>query len=388
VGRAFAVGFALGGIQGSDTVASIVSILKQSQPEEYPGYAAALRLAPNPAIDPALRELFTHANTGLVRLALEVLGVRGTLTSGDVQLLLEVSDGELQILLARALASNLPDDLAIAHLERMLWSNDDSLYCAAVESLLRRGHSPAREVLRECLRGSCSMRRYSTAAWYLCLAGTPNDAELLVDATRNIEREIPEQLVRVVRGLGRFGHAGVVPLLMLLLTSGDAEVASAAADSLEQIAGSGQLETVEVAWAITLPEPVQDREFPIPKRSVKRVTSDPATWNNWWRGNAQRFTSTIKYRHGRPFLPATVLDEVSKKGITCAVRDEAALELALMCGVAGHLDTRDWVARQQLRVESITESLRYLPTKPGAWHFGKTYNLAEPEVTGKYRGYP
>jgi hypothetical protein len=360
--RGFAVAFALGCVEGSDTAYAAVATFKQSPPEEFPGWVEGWWLAPNPAIDGALADLLGHPKARLAGVAVDVLAARGSLPVDAPEWLLERQDPELTVKLARALGGSMPKERAFALLEPLLRDEaDDETYLAVLESLLRRGWGRAREACRRVVMSGKGKRR-DGAIWLLSLSGHPDDAPALLEAAA----EAPTP--RVARGLGRFGHVAAIPQLIAWLSAEDDKLIPAAAESLDRITGAGLRETVEEPWEVELPPEAKDMEgIPHPTRKVEKVVADKAVWQEWWDRESKRFEPRTKWRGGRPFAPLMIVDELEAKETPTARREDAALEVAIATGNTSRFSPSDWVARQRQHLADLRESVRELALPEGGW---------------------
>lgn len=362
--RAFAVALTLGSIEGPDTVDAAVMILKQSAPEEHAGWFDGLWLAPNPAIDTAMADLATHPRSALAALALDVLHARGRTPDEVVRALLDHDDPGIAVRIARALATALPRRDAVDRLELLCATTpDDDLFLAALESLLRRGDERALPLLRDAVDAPESVARCRRALPLLCLAGRAGDLDRLLGGLH----EGPT--VRLLRGLGRFGHVESLGVLQNYLEHEDADVVAAAAEALDRITGAGLREAVEEPWEVELPpEAANAGGIAVPLRKVERIVLDPARWSAWLRDNTRRLDQKkLKTRGGVPFSPAQIVDELEARATPPQRREEAALELVLCTGLVSAFSPHDWVARQKQHLAELRAEVASLPFSPGAW---------------------
>jgi hypothetical protein len=374
--RAFAVALTLGCIDGSDTVGTAVMTLKQSPPEELPGWLEGFWLAPSPAIDVAMADLCTSSRPSLVALALDVLHARGRTPDDVVMSLLDRSEPEIATRVARALATALPRREAIDRLERICnTTSDDDLFLTAVESLLHRAHSPAVDILRRIIDAPTSPARGRRALPLLCLVGRAGDLDRLLAAAN------AAPTARLLRGLGRFGHVELLGTLLNFLEHKDKDVVEAAAEALERITGAGLRETIEEPWEIELPPEATDAGgIPVPTRRVERIVTDPAPWSAWVRDKARRLDAKRKTRGGGPFTPPQIMTELEAKTTPLERREEAALELALVTGLRFQFSPHDWVARQRRHLSELRTRVAALAVEPGAWSYGLVREAEQPAV--------
>lgn len=382
--RAFAVALTLGCIEGSDTVGAAVMTLKQSPPEEHPGWIEGLSLAPSPAIDAAMADLCAAKRPELVALALDVLHARGAISAEALAPALSRPEPAIRVRAARALARALPSREAIPLLEEMLAEPaDDQLFLAAAEALLCRGHARALSALRALVTEGAGPRspRQEGALGLLCMAGRATDVDLLIAAVS------AQPTARLLRGLGRFGHVESLPALLAHLHHLDAELVAAAAEALERITGAGLREIIEEPWEVELPPEAADAvgALPIPMRKVERVITDPERWSAWLTGNARRFDGRLKYRAGVPFTPLQIVAELEAPATPLEAREEATLELALVTGLRFGFSPSDWVAQQQRALTELRVRVGSLSVAAGAWSLGLTRESEPPAARGSSR---
>jgi len=392
--RAFAAALTLGSIEGTDTVASAVVQMKQSDPETYPGWALGFRLASSPSVDVAMGELAQSSRPAWIALGLDVLLARGEVPDDVLRSLLpkadptiaKQSDPVVATRVARALAKGLPHAEAIGALENLCaFATDDDVFLAAAGSLVRRGHGPVLRLLRAIVAGgsgappgferaaaSPSPARVEGSAWLLALAGSASDLDLLLSAAGWGEGRAEGPLkpsVKLVRGLGRFGHAGATPLLVSLLGSDDEDIVAAAAEALDRITGAGLREIVEEPWEVELPKEAEGHGIPVPMRKVEKIVTAKEPWIDWLAENDRRLDRSLKYRAGVPFVPALIVAELEAKVTPPDRRFEAAEELAIVTGLRSRFAADDWVARQRSHLEELRGRVAGLGVTPGNWSY-------------------
>jgi hypothetical protein len=368
--RAFACSLALGSLEGTDTARVAATMMSKAPPEELPGFATGLWLAPNTSVDEALVDLLEHARADVVAAATRALADRGSFPPGSIALIAAHKEPIVQLALCRALGRCPVAEAAMPVLERLLFEMngavDDEVFGAAAEASLRHGVGSVRDLLRQTLAKPPSPRRAQLSAWLLSLTGRPEDLDLLVGNALGSASPL------AIRALGRFGHLGAFDALRRLLSAGDEDVVEEAATALELICGSGMIVVSEVPWDVSLPDDIDLEEInagPIPGRKVEKVVSDRATWKKWWREHGIALDPAGKYRHGHPFRPVQLCDELVDKRTSTARRFDAALELALVAGPDASFAPDDWVARQKERLTDIRGRVVNLSNVVGAWWF-------------------
>jgi hypothetical protein len=329
--RAFAVAFTLGCIEGTDTVDVAIAILRESAVEEHRGFATGFVLAPSPAIDSQLAELLGSPRAELAGLAVDVLRARGALPFRAAADLIARGDVTLTTRVARAFGRAGPQKQAVeALVELASRTAPDALFFEATESLLRRGHGAARDLLREALADATSSPvRAGGAAMLLAMSGRATDVDLLIATARRVRT--PD----TTRALGFFGSVAAVPALSELLSAKEEGVAAAAAASLARITG--------------------------------QAFDDGAAWDAWWAKTGARLDARVKLLRGAPFTPLAIADELASKAASPNLRHELALALTLATGETSRFSPGDWVARQK---EHLAEWRARLPrVDAGAWSY-------------------
>jgi hypothetical protein len=358
--RAFAVALVLGCIEGTDTADVAIATLKQSPPEELPGYAEGFILAPSPAIDAELTPLLEAPNPALVGLALDVLGARGSLPINAHELVLARRDPILTAKLAGAMGLAGPKLKAIATLSNLLdEAPADALFAIACTSLLQRGDGGVRQRLRDAIRARTNPQRVAVATTLLALSGRSDDLPLLLEGLAAAPN------VSSVRALGRYGHVDALGPLIALLDATDETVPIAAAEALDFITNAGLRETKDVPWT---PGVVPPDGSPPPTRRVATVIVDRSAWESWHARARQRLDPRVKHRSGVPFTPSMIVDELASTAPP-ARRVDAALELVVATGAGARFSTTDWVGRQTQKLAELGEHVRSLGSAAGAWWY-------------------
>ncbi|WP_437603807.1 hypothetical protein [Sorangium sp. So ce590] len=376
-GRAFAVALTLGAIEGRDTVDAALATLRHSAPETYPGWVEGLWLAPNPEIDAALVELAAGPLAPLAAVALDVLTLRQAVPFDLASRLAGSERPELAERALRALAVAGPRDEALAVIDGVLArTGSDAVFLAGAEAAMRRGHGPTRSLLRVTLAGRAGPARAAGAAWLLCLGGHGSDLEPLLASVA------AAPTAQLVRGLGRFGHVGVLGFLVSLLGSGDEPLVEAAAEALERITGAGLRETVEEPWEVELPPEAEAAvlgdALPIPVRKVEKVVTDPARWEAFLRRDARRLDPEVRTRGGRPFTVLSIVDEIEARSTPPPRRHEAARELWIATGLVSAFSPDDWVARQRAHLAELRDRVSDASFPAGRWAFEWTRSSLPP----------
>jgi len=302
---------------------------------------------------------------------------------------LEASDAERAFALADALKYELPDAW-VADFATLLTSGHVKLgpilarvfgyrrlaggaalssaikRCAApalpeiVWALGRIGYEPAKEPLFDYLRSEeapiraaaaiALVRMDDAAAMEYCISQAPSAPWAIAPSGLAGGREAVVLLTNGAKGkgdsllaLGLLGEPTAVSFLMSHLE--EAEVAPAAAMALQCLTGAGLHEEIFVPDKIEEDELFDAereelRQGKAPNRgdgrpfgsTVTRLCQDPQVWRQWWLANANRFSTGIRYRGGRPLSPAVLVDMIAAEVTPYSLRQYFLEELAIRYG--------------------------------------------------------
>jgi uncharacterized protein (TIGR02270 family) len=247
----------------------------------------------------------------------------------------------------------LPQPGICRELRPYLDHKDPAVQSVAAISLLRLGDEL---VLDHCLRGLASS---NWPAIPVGLAGSRAAVRILLDGAGGRQLSYDRLIA-----LGLLGDISSAPILLGCLS--DDETAEAAAISLQLITGASLCETV------FLPDPVDEDELfdeerenqkrqQIPLRpdgrpfgvTVKRLSQKQGDWQEWWSVNNAAFDPQIRYRHGRRYSPACLLELLTSERSLHLVRKLACDELVVRYGMDVQFETDMFVGEQQRALGNI-----------------------------------
>ncbi len=322
--RAFARTFVLSCVEGEDRVRAAVVALEQAHPATYPAHRDAFILGSSPSIGPAMRRLCEDASAPILRVALDVLTARRESTVAVIAPLLEHPDAGVRVRAVRCLAVAAERNAAISMLAQVIGEETDTrVVAAAMRALVRRGEPYGLESARQALRSNRTDQGelHSDARLDLLemlgITGNASDGPVLQAALSYRPRE--------AEALGWHGSPGhVEPLLAALQnaasTPGKKLFCAGIARALVRITGANIVDASGDPWP------------------------DPMAWKTYWAENRARFTATLRYRFGRPYLPMATLDEISTDGVIMADRELCILEIDTITAGGAELDLRRWTA--------------------------------------------
>ncbi|MFL5349747.1 MAG: hypothetical protein ACJ8AT_33535 [Hyalangium sp.] len=278
--------------------------------------------------------------------------------------------------------------------EQMLRS-DERVCVATAASYLGRVETPGAVELLRCALDSQAPAVKVSAAYALLRLGDPEVASSLLAPRRFPAWACPlvgvggghnalGRLVSLVENgegrkdgilaLGVLGAPSAVPVLIAQLT-GTAH-AEEAARALHLLTGAGLREEIAERETLDEAESFSDehdtREETI---YVWRLSQQATHWSNWWKEHRARFDSSPRWRMGKPFSPAVLLESLSADVGDRISQQIACDELAIRYGIDCHFEPDglqsgqtqalrngySWLAANEQR---FTHGRWYLATRP------------------------
>ncbi|MCI0640693.1 MAG: hypothetical protein L0Y72_04450 [Gemmataceae bacterium] len=245
--------------------------------------------------------------------------------------------------------------------------HDDELVRSAAALALLRLHDP--QIINSCLKWVYAQ---SWPALPLGLGGGPLTAQVLLDAATT-GKPSSDSLLAV----GLVGDPAAVDKLIEFLSH--PEVAPAAASALELITGAKLYEDVLV------PDPIDEDELfesererlkkgqPLPGRTatpVHRLSQHPEHWQKWWSDHRSRFRR-IRYRSGKPFSPACLVENLESEESPASIRRLAYEELVIRYGLDVPFESEYFVVKQRTALAHINGWVHKNAARfqEGAWYY-------------------
>jgi hypothetical protein len=103
-------------------------------------------------------------------------------------------------------------------------------------------------------------------------------------------------------------------------------------------------------------------------RPVRVPIDDRMTWEKWYATAKTRLDPRLKLRHGVPFTPSMIVDELEAVG-PAESREIAALEAVIATNAGLRFHTSDWVAKQKTQLGELRSLVSSLGSLAGAWWY-------------------
>jgi len=283
------------------------------------------------------------------------------------------------------------DDLPASALPKVIWAlgrigaedarkslvkyleREDTTICsAATLSLLRMGD---KQTISRCLE---HVRSQSWPHIPLGLGGSRSAVQPLLELAGTGKAE-GDCLI----ALGLLGDISAVDRLLGHI--GNSELAESAATAFNLITGA---EIYEEAF---IPEEIDEDELfeeelekfkeqgELPKRpdgepfgiTIERLSQNPDDWHQWWAENRSSFQANIRYRNGKPYSPACLLENLESEKSVHKVRQLASEELVIRYGVDVPFETDMFVAQQKQALAKIGQWVQANTNRfqEGTWYF-------------------
>ncbi len=249
---------------------------------------------------------------------------------------------------------------------------DDAVRAAAAQSLLRFGEA---EVVSRSMSHALSENWPVTA---LGLGGGRNASNVLLERTKRGDAD-SDCLI----ALGLLGNLSALKALYSSLANED--LARSAATGLYLITGAEVYEEIFVPEEIDEDELFEEeleayrKEGKVPTKpdgepfgeSIRRLSQNPQDWENWLRENKSRFNPNHRYRVGKPYSPACLLETLMSETSPYRARQLAIEELKIRYDADFPIEADMPVVMQEKILPQIAQWVQSNEARfqPGAWYF-------------------
>ena len=210
----------------------------------------------------------------------------------------------------------------------------------------------------------------------LGLGGSCSTAVVLIESTTN-NKASADCLI----ALGLLGDISAVDTLLSDL--GNADLAESAAMALNLITGAGIYEEVFIPEEIDEDELFEEELEKLkrgeslyppgeePGTTITRLSQKPEDWQKWWAENKSHFNPAIRYRNGKPYSPACLLENLESEKSPRIVRQMAYEEFVIRYGIDFPFETDMLVSQQK---QAIAKYAEWIKTnghrfREGEWYF-------------------
>jgi uncharacterized protein (TIGR02270 family) len=253
---------------------------------------------------------------------------------------------------------------------KYLKHEDESVCSATALALLRIGDPQTLEHCLHCVHSG------NWPLMPLGLGGNRSTAAVLIEIATN-NKVSADCLI----ALGLLGDISAVDTLLSDL--GNADLAESAAMALNLITGAGIYEEVFIPEEIDEDELFEEELEKLkrgeslyppgeePGTTITRISQKPEDWQKWWAENKSHFNPGIRYRNGKPYSPACLLENLQSEKSSRLVRQMAYEEFVIRYGIDFPFETDMLVSQQKQAIAKYadwikTNSRRF---REGEWYF-------------------
>jgi uncharacterized protein (TIGR02270 family) len=253
---------------------------------------------------------------------------------------------------------------------KYLKHEDESVCSATALALLRIGDP---QTLDHCL---LSVHSGNWPFLPLGLGGNRSTAAVLIESAAN-DKVYPDCMI----ALGLLGDFSAVETLLSGLSNTD--LAESAAIAFNLITGA------EIYEDFFIPEEIDEDElfeeeleklkrgeslYPPgeePGTTITCISQKPEDWQKWWAENKSRFNPGIRYRNGKPYSPACLLENLQSEKSPRLVRQMAYEEFVIRYGIDFPFETDMLVSQQKQAIGKYAEWIKTNGSRfrDGDWYF-------------------
>jgi len=247
---------------------------------------------------------------------------------------------------------------------------DESVCYATALALLRIGDP---QTLDHCLH---SVHSGNWPLLPLGLGGNRSTAAVLIESATN-NKASADCLI----ALGLLGDISAVDTLLSGL--GNTDFAESAALALNLITSAGIYEEVFIPEEIDEDELFEEELEKLkrgeslyppgeePGITITRISQKPEDWRKWWVENKSHFNPAIRYRNGKPYSPACLLENLESEKSPRIVRQMAYEEFVIRYGIDFPFETDMLVSQQKQTIAKYSEWIKANNSRfrEGEWYF-------------------
>jgi len=256
-------------------------------------------------------------------------------------------------------------------LDRYLANEGEPNHTQAVKTLLLLGE---RQALQKCLQSASSQDGLEA------LLGISAGRSVVSVFLGKAFQEKPG--MDCLLGLGLLGDISAIESLFVCLNK--PESAESAALAINLITGADIYEDAFIPDKIDedelFPEELEKfRQGQPPARpdgtpygvNITRLSPKPEDWRQWWANNMSRFKGGTRYRNGKPFTPACLLENIESEKTPYLIRRLAYEELVIRYGMDLPFAANMCVTKQKCAIKDISQWVIANATRfqPGMWYF-------------------
>ncbi len=316
-------------------------------------------------------QILLDGDQKLILIMAKLMGYRRLNAGKELFIVLGKSDLASIPMIIWALGRIGEKDVRAVLLREFLLHEDESVCSESALALLRIGE---RSVLDNCLS---NIQSHNWTLLPLGLGGNRSAVPVLLEVAST-----DEVSTDCLTALGLLGDITVIDILLSLLAND--EFAESASLALNLITGA------ELYEEVFIPDEIDDDELfdeeqedfkngKAPTRpdgepfgtAITRLSQKQEDWQKWWREHRSQFNTNVRYRNGKPYSPACLLENLESEKTPCKIRQLAYEELVIRYNIDFPFETDMFVAEQKKAIAKYSEWIKANGNhfKEGAWYF-------------------
>ena len=314
--------------------------------------------------------ILSEGDQGLIPVAAKLIGYRRLSSGKELLQALQQNNSQAVSNIIWSIG-RVREQYARALLFNKYLKHEDESVCSATALALLRIGDP--QTIDHCLH---SVHSGNWPFLPLGLGGSHSTAAVLIESAAN-DKVYPDCLI----ALGLLGDISAVDTILSYL--GNADLAESAAMALNLITGVGIYEDVFIPEEIDEDELFEEELEKLkrgeslyppgeePGTTITRISQKPEDWQKWWAENKSRFNPKVRYRNGKPYSPACLLENLESEKSPRIVRQMAYEEFVIRYGIDFPFETDMLVSQQKQAIAKYAEWIKTNGSRfqEGNWYF-------------------
>ncbi|MCP4349980.1 MAG: hypothetical protein GY795_31245 [Desulfobacterales bacterium] len=351
-----------------DFIKEVLNSLDFNNNENVQAFGDALKHEMPPHWQNEFIQMLTEGEQKIIPIMAEILGYKRLPAGNALLQTLQKNNPDTIPVICWAIG-RIREKNAISVLLNHIHDKNDTICANAALALLRIGEA---QTINDC------MRYTQTHNWphlLLGLGGGASSIKVLLQIASS-GNATPDSIM----ALGLLGDITIIDTLLPNLNN--PELTETTAMALNLITGA------EIYEDVFIPEEIDEDElfeeeieklkrgeslYPPgeePGTAITRVSQNPQDWQKWWTENKSRFNPTIRYRNGKPYSPACLLENLESEKSPRIIRQLAYEELVIRYDIDFPFETDMFVAQQK---QAIAKYAEWIKTNKNRFQEGKWY---------------
>lgn len=354
-----------------DLVLEVIEGLDPEDAEKISAVSDALKYELPASWQNEFIQMLSNGDQKLTPIIARVAGYQRLAVGKELFQALQKNDLASLAVITWALGRIREKDICAILLRNYLQHEEESICAESALALLRMGEQT---VLDQCLQ---NVQSHNWPLLPLGLGGSRSSVPVLMNRA-STDMISADCLI----SLGLLGNITSIDMLLAHLTNDT--LAESAAIALNLITGAELYEEAFIPEVIDedelFEEELEDfKKGKVPTRpdgkpfvtTITRLSQKPEDWQQWWTENKKWFTPNVRYRNGKPYSPACLLENLESEKSPNKVRKLAYEELVIRYDIDFPFETDMFVIEQKKAIAKYAEWIKANEARfqPGKWYF-------------------